>query len=403
MIENGNATTTFTECEFSDNQCVQQGGAIVIGSGNATTITDCNFIDNHSDKRGGAVMFESGSDNNTITGGKFQGNHADGVDDTLSAGSAIYAIGDGVTFNCSGVLFKSNYSNVGANERSGGIIRVENATGKATFDNCVFDGNYCCRPSGSANPACAAIINNRTVSGPTYYFNACEFKNNASGTYAGVGAKYGMVFAMYSKTTLAFNNCSIHDNFGGRNTDPIDWIYVDNSDVTLILSNSSVIGDPSRKTSASGSASKKNGNGVFRLQQDANYYFINNILCSPTDGNAFDCSNNNSITIENSYYNKTSPVKLGSSNSCNWGTDTGSGHDYYATSASFGGWSAPWTWNGTLTGTNSNMMAATADVNTEIQSADADFYSWLNSIGALGKDINGNSRGATSWPGCYQQ
>ena len=49
------------------------------------------------------------------------------------------------------------------------------------------------------------------------------------------------------------------------------------------------------------------------------------------------------------------------------------------------------------------MLAATADVNTEIQSADADFYTWLNSIGALGKDINANSRGTTSWPGCYQQ
>ena len=59
-------------------------------------------------------------------------------------------------------------------------------------------------------------------------------------------------------------------------------------------------------------------------------------------------------------------------------------------------------WNGTMTGTNSNMKAATSDVNAQIQSADANFYSWLNSIGALGKDINGNSRGATSWPGCYQ-
>ena len=99
------------------------------------------------------------------------------------------------------------------------------------------------------------------------------------------------------------------------------------------------------------------------------------------------------------YYCKTS--KEGD-NRTNWGTDTGSGHDYYATSASFGGWTAPYMWNGTLTGTNSNMLAATADVNTEIQNADADFYAWLNSIGALGKDIRGNNRGATSWPGCYQ-
>ena len=58
--------------------------------------------------------------------------------------------------------------------------------------------------------------------------------------------------------------------------------------------------------------------------------------------------------------------------------------------------------DGTLTGTNSNMKAATSDVNAQIQAADADFYAWLNGIGALGKDINGRDRGATSWPGCYQ-
>ena len=46
--------------------------------------------------------------------------------------------------------------------------------------------------------------------------------------------------------------------------------------------------------------------------------------------------------------------------------------------------------------------ALTADINTEIQNADTDFYTWLSDIGALGKDIEGKSRGATSWPGCYQ-
>ena len=48
------------------------------------------------------------------------------------------------------------------------------------------------------------------------------------------------------------------------------------------------------------------------------------------------------------------------------------------------------------------MKATTADVNTQIQNSDSDFYNWLSSIGALGKDINGNNRGTTSWPGCYQ-
>ena len=32
-----------------------------------------------------------------------------------------------------------------------------------------------------------------------------------------------------------------------------------------------------------------------------------------------------------------------------------------------------------------------------------DFYQAAYPTDELGKDINGNNRGATSWPGCYQQ
>ena len=101
-----------------------------------------------------------------------------------------------------------------------------------------------------------------------------------------------------------------------------------------------------------------------------------------------------------SYYNKTSPE---GDNRTDWGDDTGSGHDYFATTGYFGSWTAPHMWNGSLLkGTNNTQLAPTDGVNTKIQEADGDFYAWLQEIGALGKDINGNSRGATSWPGCYQ-
>ena len=401
FIGTGESSVSFVDCDFLRNHSTASGGAVAIqGPNPSVSFTDCDFIDNYADMMGGAIYIYGNSNGNgnaktTFTGGKFQGNYATGgADNTNAAGAAIYATGSGVVFDCTNVLFKSNYNAVGSNEYSGGVIRVEQNGGIARLNGCVFDGNYSYRPSGSANPACAAIVNSRTKT-PLYYFNACEFKNNATGTYAGVGAKYGMLMAMYTAGTIAMNNCSVHDNYGGRNTDPIDWIYIDNDSATLLLSNSSIIGDPMRKTSAGGSASVKNTNGVIYLSKDGKYYFINNILCSPT-GKSLNCAS--SVTIEKSYYNKTSPVN----GTCDWGTETGCGHDYYATSSSFGSWSAPYSWNGTLTGTNSNMKAATADVNTEIQNADADFYSWLNSIGALGKDINGNSRGEMSWPGCYQ-
>ena len=95
------------------------------------------------------------------------------------------------------------------------------------------------------------------------------------------------------------------------------------------------------------------------------------------------------------------------------GTYTASGEnatDYKGTSDYFGGlsWTGGsswndtyWGWNGTLaTGSNTN-KATLASVNTAIQSADANFYSWLDSIGALDKDGRGKTRGTNTWPGAY--
>ncbi|MBR6002808.1 MAG: right-handed parallel beta-helix repeat-containing protein [Bacteroidales bacterium] len=396
----GSGNVTFEDCEFSRNHSTKFGGAIAVyGAAPTVSFNDCDFIDNSADKGGGAAYIYNGNASTSFTGGKFQGNYATGVSNTESAGAAIYATGSGVVFNCTDVLFKSNYNAVGSNEYSGGVIRVEQDGGIARLNGCVFDGNYTYR-SSSANAACAAVVNSRTKE-PIYYFNACEFKNNASGTYAGTGAKYGMLMAMYTAGTIAMNNCSVHDNYGGRNTDALDWIYIDNANSKLIITNSSIIGEATRKTGANATPGRPTPSGTYigaavYLSNPGECYFINNIMCSPnTDSYSIKATDR---TITKAYYNKTSPVQ----GTCSWTDDTGSGHDYYASSSCFGSWSAPYSWNGTLTGTNSNMKAATADVNTEIQNADADFYAWLNSIGALGKDIAGNSRGATSWPGCYQ-
>ena len=353
---------------------------------------DCEFIDNQADWGGGALMFVGA--HAKIEGCTFQGNHADGADNTSAAGGAIYAKGEGVTIDCKDVLFKDNYNFVGDNTQSGGIIRVKQAGGIARFDNCVFDGNYTNR-SVEDNAAAAAIINCRT-GGVKYYFNACEFKNNTSGKSTSgneQGGTKGTVIASYRASTIALNNCSMHDNYGARNTDNLSWIYVDNADNTLLISNSTIVGDPTIY-----GGERKNDWGVIKLHTHGNYYMINNIICSNVEGGqSIWCEKGDTEIF--SYYNKTNPDL---DERIIWGTDTGSGHDYWASSNCFGGWSAPYIWNGTLTGTNSNMKAATADVNTQLQNSDSDFYTWLSSIGALGKDINGNSRGTTSWPGCYQ-
>ena len=356
---------------------------------------DCEFINNKADWGGGALMFVKA--HAILEGCTFQGNHADGDSDTDAAGGAIYARGEGVVVDCKDCLFKENYNFVGTNTKSGGIIRVEQSGGMARFDNCLFDGNYTNR-SVQNNAASAAIINCRK-GGAIYYFNACEFKNNSSGQGNGwddqQGGLKGTVIASYASSTIAMNNCSMHDNYGARNSDEISWIYVDNAYNTLVVSNSTIVGDPTRSN-----GNRRNAWGVLKLHSTGNYHLINNILCSmsPDDEEAQAVWCGTTLSV-NSYYNKTTKDVDGR---IDWGADTGSGHDYFATPVYFGGWTLPYTWNGTLTGTNSNMKAATSDVNTQIQNSDSDFYNWLSSIGALGKDINGNNRGTTSWPGCYQ-
>ena len=365
---------------------------------------DCEFIDNMADWGGGALMFVGA--HAVIDGCTFQGNHADGVDDSAAAGGAIYARGEGVVVDCKNSLFKENYNLVGENTKSGGIIRVEQDGGIARFDNCLFDGNYTNRTTVN-NAAAAAIINCRK-GGAKYYFNACEFKHNASGTTANdQGGLKGMVMATYASSTIAMNNCSMHDNYGSRNPtgDPeLQWIYLDNASNTFILTNSTIVGDPTRKVGDQITVLSKHWS-VIKLHKAGNYHFINNIICSNyTDGNCFwisgDALNDSGKLSVTSYYNKTSPE---GDNRTDWGDDTGSGHNYFATTSYFGSWAAPHVWNGSmLKGTNNTSLAPTDGVNTKIQEVDSDFYNWLSSIGALGKDINGNNRGTTSWPGCYQ-
>ena len=394
-IYNENANTvSLTRVNIHDVHAVSDSGPAGWLEGAGTyTFTDCEFVDNCADERAGAICIYSGDVHATFTGGKFQGNHADGDADN-SAGGALYLNGTDISVDCTRVLFKENYNYIGENLKTGGIIRF-NTAGTVRFNGCTFDGNYTNREK-SDNASCAAIINSR-VGGTKYYFNACEFKENTSGTgnSPGVyGGTNGTVFAAWASGVIAMNNCSMHDNYGGRNTDAIQWIHIGNGGCKFIVSNSTIVGDRMRP----GASSPKNKQGVIRLDNSAKAWFINSIVCSNyADGKSVGCADTYDIP---SYFSKTSP---GLDSDTNWSPDTGSGHDYYASTSCFSSWSAPYTWTGTMTGTNSNMLAATADVNAEIQNADADFYAWLNTIGALGKDIAGNSRGATSWPGCYQK
>lgn len=399
--DHSDSTVVIKNCYTSS----ANGGGVALVAAGDFAFSHTTFKANHTDQGGGAVYTANGAATYNFSDCLFEGNYATGAggaSDDDHAGAVIYATKGGVVVNFTNTTMKSNY-NLVSGTPYGGIIRFNSSYATGCFDGCVFDGNYTNISAGGKNFGCAAVINNRL--GSTFFFNACEFKENASGTgNSGTtyGGLYGMVIYSSGASTIGMNNCSVHDNYGGRSMDEISWICMDNTSCNFILSNSTIVGDLVRY-----GGTLRNKWGVIRIRQTSgNYYFINNIICSNyTDGNCIWFSDATSVT---SYYNKTSKEGDGR---VDWGTDTGSGHNYTANSTSFSGYVAPGVspnyykymyWTGTMTGTNSGMKAATADVNTQINSADSDFYTWLNSIGALGKDINGRSRGATSWPGCYQ-
>jgi len=387
-LNTSSAKLGLESCVFDGNKTSGSGGAIVLFKAAKLDIKDCDFIGN-SGSVGAALYFEAQADLTvTVSGGIFRNNYTTGD----GAGSVVYAKSNGgnPTVDFTDVTFNGNYYKSDTNDY-GGIINICSSDGLARFNQCVFDGNYQTGSSNRSGIAGSAILLIKKDA-PTIWFNACEFKNN----YSVKGHQAMLIGITYAGATLAMNNCSFSKNYSSRNSDGnASWIQVSSTSANLIVSNTTIVGDQQRSGATSSNVGKQ---GVIKLEGSLpKVHLINNILCSPTDGASIRCTSSD-LSV-NSYYNKTSKEYSGYTI---WGTDTGSGHDYTANSTSFGSWSAPYTWNGTMTGTNSDMKAATADVNTEIQNADADFYAWLDSIGALGKDINGNDRGATSWPGCYQ-
>lgn len=390
-MNTGSAKLTLESCVFEENKTSGKGAAVAMYKGHAT-IKDCEFLNNTA-RTGAALVVDGNPATVEISGCVFKGNYVTG-DGDAEGGAVLYLGENGGNAYFSNSTFKANYSNVGSNTKIGGIITARHEESVAAFDNCIFDGNYTNREISNNAPS-AAIINSHHKA--SYYFNACEFKNNTSGTANGggiYGGKYGMLISIQSDATLAMNNCYVHDNFGERNIAELYWIYINNTAAKFLLSNSTIFGDPTRYSNNA----NKSKDGVIALRGTCNVYMYNSIVCSMfADGSSVV-----SYDVVNEIHSLYSKTSKGADSDTVWSDDTGSGHDYYGSDSCFLGLDG-YMWAGTLNGTNSDKFAPTATINSAIQGVDADFYTWLESIDALGKDIDGNQRGATSWPGCYQK
>ncbi|MBO4535667.1 MAG: hypothetical protein J5702_00520 [Bacteroidales bacterium] len=409
-----NVSITINGCIFKGNSTAwtgtgSGGGAIYFQKGTLTVQkaddgTRNSFINNVSLYRGGAICVD-GTATAKISESDFSGNYTSGDNNYQLAGGALAVDGTTTDVEVTDCSFVGNHANtVGYGGGAVGTIGRGETTMKLKLNKCLFKDNYA-RIAG-------AIVN--YSNGATIYMNACAF----SGNY--ITNNYGCVINLPdnsgkvdnatqpSTATLCMNNCSFADNQHSGNGNGQQSCWVNLKGLTkVVMSNCSLIG---RTRKESGTADDTNPNllrfdGTF---SGANYLINNIIAMTPTSG-TFYSSDMKSSTVTG-YYNKISAVL----NSGNYTPGTGSASNFKGTSSYFGGLGSSmtegnpakwdncyWSWNGTLATGGDLTKAALTDVNSTIQTADAGFYSWLNSIGALDKDCRGKTRGATTWPGAY--
>lgn len=367
------AKLNLSNCRFQNNQG-EKGGALAVSYGTVTA-NDCSFIGNVATNCGGAVCIQ----------------------------------GEG-TADFIGCTFRSNHTQTSTssyNGHYGGAVDVRGSA-LARFNGCVFSGNYA---TGGG------VFNLSDAKDATTYLNACVFINKNYITY-----RYGTCIVAYKNCgKLCMNNCSFADDTYGANIDSgPQAVWISLAPGTLVISNCSLIGNL-RKTSSLKDWSDDRG-GLVRFDGGGGtHYFINNIIAPrPKGKDTKAVVGNGNANALNAFSNKTYTIHTGSSyNPGSWTTWNPAGsssntdaNDFKGSEDYFVGlsWESDgtmagscWRWNGTLLGGSNNDKASLEDVNKAIREADRNFYDWLSSIDALSRDGRGMSRGASTWPGAYQE
>lgn len=406
--EDTDVTLTIKGCTFKGNTCTNDdattggsswgsSGAIFFQKGKLT-VTESDdhvrntFTGNTSVFRGGAIGLDLTAEAD-ISFADFKENHTTGPNNAQLIGGAICVIGTS-SASISDCTFTGNYNSTAG--YGGGALGIAGTTVKVKVNKCLFKDNY-------AN-AGGAIYN--YSNGGIIYLNACAFTGNH------ITNTYGVVIQFTNtnsgNATLCMNNCSFADNQYAKNgATGQQSCWVNMKGLTkAVLSNSSLIG----KTRNANGTSAADGTSPNLYRFDGNVgsgnYIINSIIATPSSTYYASDIKGSPVT---GYYNKLSGLLNGST----YVSGVGCASDFYGTSTYFGGLGSAmtegaaatdcyWSWNGTLATGSDLTKAALADVNSTIQTADADFHSWLSSIGALTTDCRGKARSTTAtWPGAY--
>jgi predicted outer membrane repeat protein len=374
-------SVVFTDCVFEGNSCTSGGGVCWQDGGSSVTFVRCDFKDNFASDGSAGALYVNASNANTnqmtLTDCSFSGNNS-----VKYNGGSIHVSGSlegNSVLNCSGCTFDNEFTTA-----SGGMLAMRGEGSPiATFENCHISN--CSAGNNSA------VVYNYAASGKVY-FNSCTFKGNH--ITKGV---YGTEVSLGSKDAfIGMNNCSVNGSHKiglGATSQECCWYNVDSG--KYLFANCTIIGNPV-------SAGKVLPNfGLVRLNgDDADVHFVNNIIVSIDQAGCSLYGGDTQAALESTgACNRLSPVRSQSEGTFAYVAGEGDVLTSYASSFAGLNWGEyGWVWNGN----GSEDLAQTSSVNTMIRDFDPDFHLWLDSVGALGKDIQGKERGETSWPGSYQ-
>jgi hypothetical protein len=389
-------------CEFSGNRG-RNGGCLNLdlGTSSVCKVTNCNFHDN---------IGRSGANKNG-TSGNFSGAVARLGGGEVEFEDCIFK--DNVVNNASAVLHM-NVENAVAhftdciltgNEcRSNNVcIKMEKAGEKLYMNRCLFEGNHG-NSRGMINPANNTLL----------YMNDVTFKDNYTTASNGWGV------AIHAGTAhICMNNVT---SFNNKNTNPNPGSSASfNADGGWLIVNSTIIdstpygivrqggSNASKVTLCNNVLINRNpAKNVVVFNNKSNFAdYGHNVFSYPAAPDGSDINGDGKSPYHPGSLASTDVISqteatLGGSYSAQW-----SSKPYYGVYA----------WSNNLSGFTAATSAQVEDaMKTGFPMTDAkvtldnggadmgnDFYNWLNSIGALGKDARGETRGTPWWPGAYQQ
>lgn len=424
---NFKGTCEISKCEFTGNispDNAGDGGAIGVDNG-ALTVKDCSFNGNKA-KNGGAMSLSSGEQVQITdcTFGDSKNNEASANGGSIKAFNAAVIQIARCTFKSNawrgGALDLNNSAKVDISDskfyscqaNTGGVIYAQK--GPSLYCNrVIFEGNHSNGTGGVANDGGAVMYFQNTNTSLKAYFNACSLTDNHWANTTG-----SLIPMLRMNYKVAFNNCFMNNNYSvsttpGNASGQHTWFNVvfERPEVaSFVVSNSSLIGDLKRNDTPEDGAGGKAA-GILRFNTDVaqtklKVGIVNSIITtiSPdmvhTFGvSCYDDTPNVQADFTSFKYNKATVEQL-NVDSTNYTDASLRGNSNYFTGLRWDSSNRAWLWNGA--GTAFTSLASVSNVNSEINKVDPDFYSWLDSIGALSIDGLGNQRNArATWPGAY--